>query len=100
MSASLHIMILIPFIFAIAVPYIYKQLTPRIHTGWFVLFIPLVIFVYLLSFIPKISEGNTFRETVPWIPAYNINFTTYMDGLSLLFGLIITGIGALVILYS
>lgn len=100
MSVWLHMMILIPFIFAIGVPYLYKQFTPRIHTGWFVLFIPLVIFVYLFSFIPQISEGNTFKATIPWIPAYNINFTTYMDGLSLIFGLLISGIGALVILYS
>src|SRR5690606_16476742 len=35
-----------------------------------------------------------------WIPSYNINFTTYIDGLGLMFGLLITGIGALVILYS
>ncbi|WP_338451256.1 Na+/H+ antiporter subunit A [Niallia oryzisoli] len=100
MSFWLHVMILIPFLFAIAVPFIYKRLSPRIHTGWFVLFIPLVIFVYLLSFIPKVSEGNTFTAAVPWIPSVNINFTTYLDGLSLIFGLLISGIGALVILYS
>ncbi|MCM3693449.1 Na+/H+ antiporter subunit A [Neobacillus niacini] len=100
MSSWLHIMIFIPFLFAIGVPYIYKQLTPRIHTGWFVLSIPLVIFAYLFTYLPNISEGNTFTETVPWIPAYNINFITYMDGLSLILGLLISGIGTLVILYS
>ena len=100
MSFWLHVMILLPFLFAIAVPFIYKKVSPRIHTGWFVLFIPLVIFIYLLAFIPKISNGNTFTETVPWLPSFNINFTTYMDGLSLIFGLLISGIGALVILYS
>ncbi|MFF2447027.1 Na+/H+ antiporter subunit A [Neobacillus sp. NPDC058068] len=100
MSFWFHIMILIPFLFAIAVPYIYKQLTPRIHTGWFVLFIPLLIFAYLFAFIPQISKGNTITATVPWIPAYNINFTTHIDGLSLIFGLLISGIGSLVILYS
>ena len=30
----------------------------------------------------------------------NINYTVYVDGLTLIFGLIITGIGALVVLYS
>ncbi len=96
----LHITILLPFIFAMAVPYIYKRFTPRIHTGWFVLIIPLVIFAYLLTFIPKISSRNTVFESVPWLPSYNINFTTHVDGLSLVFGLVISGIGALVILYS
>ena len=96
----LHLSILLPFIFAMAVPYIYKKFTPRIHTGWFVFIIPLLIFTYLLTFIPQISSGNTVSATVPWLPSYNINFTTYVDGLSLVFGLLISGIGALVILYS
>ncbi|WP_299088949.1 Na+/H+ antiporter subunit A [uncultured Metabacillus sp.] len=96
----LHLMILIPFIFAIAVPYLYKKFTPRIHTGWFVLFVPLLIFSNLLTFIPTISQGNTFTATVQWLPSYNINFTTHVDGLSLVFGLLIAGIGTLVILYS
>jgi multicomponent Na+:H+ antiporter subunit A len=96
----LHIMIFMPFIFAVLVPFLYKKFTPRIHTGWFVLFVPLLICTYLLSFIPQISKGNTAYATIPWIPSYNINFTTYVDGLSLVFGLLIAGIGSLVILYS
>ncbi|MEH7252308.1 Na+/H+ antiporter subunit A [Neobacillus niacini] len=96
----LHLTILLPFIYAVAVPYLYKKFTPRIHTGWFVLIIPLLIFVYLLTFIPQISSGNTVSASVPWLPSYNINFTTHVDGLSLVFGLLISGIGALVILYS
>ena len=35
-----------------------------------------------------------------WIPSYGIDFTTYIDGLSLMFGLIIVGIGTLVVFYS
>jgi hypothetical protein len=61
----LHIMIFIPFLFAILVPFLYKKFTPRIHTGWFVLFVPLLIFIYLLSFIPLISKGNTATATLP-----------------------------------
>jgi multicomponent Na+:H+ antiporter subunit A len=96
----LHMIILFPFIFAMAVPLLYKKFAPRIHTGWFVLFVPLLVFSYLLTFIPGISEGDTFIATVRWLPAYGINFTIYVDGLSLVFGLLISGIGALVILYS
>ncbi|MEK3852997.1 Na+/H+ antiporter subunit A [Cytobacillus sp. FSL H8-0458] len=96
----LHIMVLIPFLFAIIVPLIYRVFTPRIHTGWFVLCVPSVIFLYLLRYIPVISNGETIFISVPWIPSYGINYTTYIDGLSLVFGLVITGIGALVVLYS
>ncbi|MDM5229010.1 Na+/H+ antiporter subunit A [Cytobacillus sp. NJ13] len=96
----LHIMILIPFLYAIVVPFIYRMFTPRIHTGWFVLVVPSVIFLYLLRYIPVISNGDTIIISVPWIPSFGINYTTYIDGLGLVFGLLITGIGALVVLYS
>ncbi|MBX9973189.1 Na+/H+ antiporter subunit A [Cytobacillus firmus] len=96
----LHIMILIPFLYAIVVPFIYRMFTPRIHTGWFVLIVPSVIFLYLLRYIPVISNGDTIIISVPWIPSFGINYTTYIDGLGLVFGLLITGIGALVVLYS
>lgn len=93
-------MILIPFVFAIFVPLLYKYFNKRLHTGWFVILIPIIIFVYLLQLIPKISSGATIYETIPWIPSFGINLDMYVDGLSLIFGLLITGIGALVILYS
>ncbi|MCM3393182.1 Na+/H+ antiporter subunit A [Cytobacillus oceanisediminis] len=96
----LHIMILVPFLYAIVVPFIYRMFTPRIHTGWFVLIVPSVIFLYLLRYIPVISNGDTIISSVPWIPSFGINYTTYIDGLGLVFGLLITGIGALVVLYS
>jgi multicomponent Na+:H+ antiporter subunit A len=96
----LHLMILLPFIFTLAVPYLYKKLTPQIHTGWFVLIVPILIFTYFITFIPKIANGDTVTLTMPWIPAYELNFTAHIDGLSLVFGLLIAGIGALVILYS
>lgn len=96
----LHLMILLPFVYCFFVPSIYKKWTPRIHTGWFILVIPLLILTYLITFIPEISNGNTIIANIPWLPSYNIHFTTYVDGLSLVFGLLIAGIGALVILYS
>lgn len=96
----LPIMIIIPFIFAVFIPILYKVFTPRIHTGWFVFPIPLLIFIYLLTYIPAVSSGETVNHTLPWIPSLGINFTNYLDGLSLIFALLITGVGALVILYS
>src|SRR5690606_30513220 len=90
----LHLMIFIPFLFAIFVPYLYKHFVHKIHTGWFVLIVPAFIFIYLLTYISEIAHGNTIISTLSWIPSYQINFTTYIDGLSLIFGLLITGIGA------
>src|SRR5690625_5229995 len=59
-----------------------------------------MLFIYLLQYIPTIVRGETLTYVVNWIPSYNINYTTYIDGLSMIFGLLITGIGILVVLYS
>ncbi|TDL78607.1 Na+/H+ antiporter subunit A [Peribacillus frigoritolerans] len=90
----LHAAIISPFLLAILIPFLYKYFR-SIHTGWFVLVLPIVLFVYFLGFI-----GETVQSTLNWIPSLGINFTAYVDGLGLLFALLITGIGSLVVLYS
>src|SRR5699024_4219405 len=50
--------------------------------------------------IPAISNEKTFSYQINCIPSFDINFHTYLDGLSMIFGLLITGIGILVVLYS
>ncbi|MGI6451678.1 MAG: Na+/H+ antiporter subunit A [Desulfitobacteriia bacterium] len=95
-----YFIIMMPFVYAILVPFLYKKFNHKIHTGWFILFIPLVVFGYLSSYIPTIAAKKTISLTLLWIPSYNINYSVHIDGLSLIFGLIITGIGFLVILYS
>ncbi len=64
------------------------------------MFVPLALFIYLASFIPAVAGGKTYIHTIKWIDSAGINFTTYLDGLSMIFGLLITGVGSLVILYS
>ena len=95
----LHWATISPFLLAILIPFVYKYLR-RIHTGWFVLLVPLALFIYFLSFLPLTSAGEVVMQTVPWVPSLGIHFDLYVDGLSLLFTLLITGIGALVVLYS
>lgn len=91
--------IISPFLFAAFIPFLYKKF-PRIHIGWFVLIIPFILFFNFCLYIPSVANGHTYLHTIPWIPSYHINFSTYVDGLSMIFGLLITGIGSLVILYS
>ncbi len=62
--------------------------------------LPLSLFTYFCSFIPQISAGNTVDEHYPWVASAGINFDFHLDGLSLLFSLLITGVGTLVYLYA
>ncbi|KXH80919.1 cation:proton antiporter [Sporosarcina sp. HYO08] len=95
----LSIAIFIPFLIAIFIPFIYKRV-PNRNIGWFVLVVPVLLFLFLASHIPTVAEGKTTIHTFRWIESAGIHFTTYLDGLSLIFGLLISGVGSLVILYS
>ncbi len=91
--------ILLPFLAAALIPLVYRRLK-LFHIGWIVLVIPLTLFTILTTYIPQIAKGETFVYKFEWIPSYGMNITTYLDGLSMIFGLLITGVGSLVILYS
>ena len=99
MLLTLNMAIFLPFLAAILIPLIYRR-NLKIHIGWLVLIVPIVLFITLISYLPQIKQGIPVIETLNWIPTFNINLTSYLDGLSLIFGLLITGIGALVVFYS
>lgn len=99
MLTSLHLLILLPFLMAAVVPVVYKYI-PRIHTGWFVLPIPSVLFAYFAGYLPLILTHDSVACTLSWMPSLGVDFTVYMDGFGLLFALLITGMGCLVVLYS
>jgi multicomponent K+:H+ antiporter subunit A len=49
---------------------------------------------------PRIFDGHVFRHQADWIPTLGLNIAFRLDGLSLLFSILILGIGLLVILYA
>ncbi len=95
----MHIMILLPLIFAIIIPILYR-FYKGIHLGWFVLPIPIIIFSYFMSYINVPDSEKPFIVIWDFMPRLGMNFSVHLDGLSLLFASLITGIGALVVLYS
>lgn len=96
---SLIFAIFLPIIVAFVIPFLFKKVS-NIHTGWFVLLVPLGLVAFYGTYIPDIMAGNTYMEEFAWIPSLDISLVSYLDGLSLLFSLLITGIGMLVVLYS
>ncbi len=61
---------------------------------------PLVIILYLLTLLPALQTDAGIRRSLPWIPSLEINFDFYLDGLSWVFALLISGIGLLVVIYA
>ncbi|GAK06401.1 LOW QUALITY PROTEIN: Na(+) H(+) antiporter subunit A [Geomicrobium sp. JCM 19038] len=91
--------VLLPFVAAIFIPLLYKWLR-SVHTGWFVFVVPLVLFGYFLTFISDVMNGNYYYHSISWVPTLGMDFSVFIDGWGLLFALLITGIGFLVVLYS
>ena len=71
------------------------------RTKWcaILILLPLAIFCYLLQQVPRVANGVVY-EHYKWVPSLNINFDLRLDGLSMIFGLLISGIGTLIFLYA
>ncbi|MGI1662632.1 putative monovalent cation/H+ antiporter subunit A [Palleronia sp. KMU-117] len=68
--------------------------------GWIPVALAAAIFVVLVQAMPSVAAGQTLRVVWPWVPSLGVSLSFWVDGLSLTFGLLISGIGALVFLYS
>lgn len=68
--------------------------------SWFLALAPLAAFAFLVSHTAEIDQGTVFIWEIPWIPTLDLSLSLYLDGLSLLFALIITFIGILIIVYT
>ncbi|MBF0715042.1 hydrogen gas-evolving membrane-bound hydrogenase subunit E [Gemelliphila palaticanis] len=95
----LQVSILLPLLAIFLVPFIRKNIK-NIHLGTFVIFIPLSLFLYFLSTISKINASEIIINKLNFASNVGLDINLKLDGLSLLFALLITGIGTLVILYS
>jgi multicomponent K+:H+ antiporter subunit A len=47
-----------------------------------------------------IAHGEVVRFDLAWVPAFDLRFTLRLDGFAWMFGLLVTGIGFLVVLYA
>jgi multicomponent Na+:H+ antiporter subunit A len=62
--------------------------------------VPLVIFVLYLREIPAILGGNALVFRADWAASLGVSLTFRMDGLGLLFALLISGMGFLITAYA
>ena len=58
------------------------------------------LFGALLLLFSRIQSEQVITQLFEWIPSLGMSLTFYLDGLALLFSLIVTGVGALVFFYT
>lgn len=88
----------LPFLGALVAPPLTRYLGHR--AAWPLALFPAAIFVHFAGFLTEVSDGETVTGGYSWVPAYNVSFSWLIDGLSLTFLLLISGIGTLIVLYS
>jgi multicomponent Na+:H+ antiporter subunit A len=94
LTASLFL----PLLGAIVAPFLTR--IAKHNAAWVLslfLFAPFFIF---LSHLAEIRKGSVILGGFSWAPSLGLNFAWRLDGLSLVFALLISGIGTLILLYS
>ncbi len=86
------------FILAIATVFLGKYFKGKLSP--FIAVLPISLLVYFIYHLPYIIDGRNLNFSYNWIPSLGINLSFHLDGLSMLFALLITGIGSLVFIYS
>ncbi len=72
----------------------------RALVAWLAAAVTGMVLVLLLAQAPAVFAGETLLAGIDWVPAIGLNAHFRLDGLALMFSLLISGVGLLIILYA
>jgi len=90
--------VLIPFLGAGAAAYFARG--SRAAGAWAAAAVAGLSLLFLAPLLPAGFAGETVVQSIAWAPAAGLNLAFRLDGLAMLFALLILGIGLLIILYA
>lgn len=90
--------LLSPFAGAAVAPLLARRLGH--NAVWLLALVPLAIFVHFAGFLGAVASGESVTGGYQWVPSLNLSYSWLVDGLSLTFALLISGIGTFIVLYS
>jgi multicomponent K+:H+ antiporter subunit A len=99
----LHAIILLPLILGtVLCAWVGRVDTPlrRRATAFVAAAVALGCFAMLLGQAGPVFDGQVVRASLPWVPSLGLNVNLRLDGLALLFALLISGMGVLIVLYA
>jgi multicomponent Na+:H+ antiporter subunit A len=96
--ALVALIFLLPWFGAALIPYL-RPFLGR-HVGRVALVPPAASFLVTLSFVSSTSHDQEVIYTLPWFRVLGVNFSLWVDGLSVFFALLIAGMGLLITWYS
>jgi multicomponent Na+:H+ antiporter subunit A len=72
----------------------------RVRWHYLAAILPAGLFALLAACLPATAAHQVLRWEIDWVPALGVALALRLDGLSMLFGLVITAAGAIVSIYS
>lgn len=96
-KTTLPVIVFLPLL-GVLLPALFHRF--RTLSAWAATMVTGAALLLLLQLAPAVFAGHIWVVSWPWIPAIGLNVSFRLDGLGLLFGLLILGIGLLVILYA
>jgi multicomponent K+:H+ antiporter subunit A len=84
---------------AAGLPFLNRRLTVT-RLAWLLALVPLAAFGLILWYVTMLGRGPALVWRFDWIPSLGLSASLYFDHLSALFALLVTGIGALVVVYA
>ncbi len=91
---------------AIAAVFVAALLAPALHrglgdrSGILLGLVPLAACAAFLTLAPGVEAGQAVRVALPWAPSLGITLSFYVDGLSLLFLIVVSAIGTFIVWYA
>jgi len=98
LTFNLPIIVLLPFVAAIFAAW--ASTFNRLASAWLAAIVTILAIILLLPSLEMVFAGETLIQTWSWIPAIGLEFAFRLDGLALLFAILILVIGLLVIIYA
>ena len=86
------------FVAAALLPLLHRYLGER--SSLVAALVPLGLTAWFATCYSRVVSGEALVSRTLWVPEIHLDLAFRLDGLSLLFALLISGIGALVILYT
>ena len=98
LSFNIPVVVLLPFVGAIAAAWVSRY--SRLASAWAATIVTILAMVLLAPAVGLPFRGETLIQSWSWIPSIGLTFSFRLDGLALLFALLILAIGLLVIGYA
>lgn len=95
---TLYLVLLLPFVGALGAGLL--QANARNVEAWLAGVVAISCAAILASYYPDMVAGRVVQVAVDWLPQYGLTFGLRLDGFAWMFAMLVTVIGALVVVYA